>query len=308
MEKCMFVFIVLHYSEKSLDDTVECIESIEKIDRNKKIIIVENGSNDSSANFLLNRYDADKLVEVIISNENLGFAKGNNLGCDYAKKKYLPNFLIVINNDTIIKQYDFLNIIEKKYQEEAFHIMGPFIYDKNLNAQNPIVGLKISTKEVRKDYRNTKYAYDLLKRNYVFFYVKYILRDKAISLVRKNRIIEKFVRRIFNRERKEFCIGKCYADVGLHGSALIFSKKYYQAYNDVFFKGTFLFREENFIFYRVKRDDLVSLYCPDIKIFHKEDSSTKGLFLNNKDMNEFVLKNSLNSLRLLEEYIREDNK
>ena len=56
-------------------------------------------------------------------------------------------------------------------------------------------------------------------------------------------------------------------NVGLHGSAIIFSKDYYKKYEHVFFPGTFLYLEEDILFYRVLQDKLISVYYPKTYIF-----------------------------------------
>ena len=96
----MISFIVLHY--KNINDTIECIRSILKQKTNKKIsiVVVDNDT--------LNDFDEKKLkkfdVDLIKLDSNLGFAKANNIGCKHAINKYNPDFLCVINNDTVIDQ------------------------------------------------------------------------------------------------------------------------------------------------------------------------------------------------------------
>ena len=102
----MTAFIILHY--KNIQDTYACIESIKKLDGPKKIIVVDNAT--------LNQ-DEIKELEKMVDNliclkENIGFAKANNKGCQLAVKEYQPDFLVVINNDTEIRQQDFLKIIQ----------------------------------------------------------------------------------------------------------------------------------------------------------------------------------------------------
>ena len=46
-----------------------------------------------------------------------------------------------------------------------------------------------------------------------------------------------------------------------------------EKYKDIFYKGTFLYHEEEFLTYRRKRDHLIFLYDPMVSIFHKEGSS-----------------------------------
>ena len=74
------VFVILHYM--AIDVTMKSVEYItENIDTNQyHIVIVDNASGNGSGEelkaFYLDRGD----VTVLINEENLGFAKGNNVG------------------------------------------------------------------------------------------------------------------------------------------------------------------------------------------------------------------------------------
>ena len=94
-KKISIAFVILHY--KNLKDTIECIESIQKIDAKNetKIIVVDNHSLDKSEEKILRKYT----IDLILLKENMGFAKGNNAGCKFAIEKYNPDFLCVINKN-----------------------------------------------------------------------------------------------------------------------------------------------------------------------------------------------------------------
>jgi GT2 family glycosyltransferase len=58
-----------------------------------EIIFVDNGSSDDSVEYVKNNFP---FVEIIANKENLGFAKGNNIGIKAAK----GDFIATLNNDT----------------------------------------------------------------------------------------------------------------------------------------------------------------------------------------------------------------
>ncbi|MBW6518675.1 MAG: glycosyltransferase family 2 protein [ANME-2 cluster archaeon] len=60
-----------------------------------EIILVDNGSNDGSVDFVLNAFPS---VTIICNNENLGFAKGNNIGIKSANGMLIAS----LNNDTVV--------------------------------------------------------------------------------------------------------------------------------------------------------------------------------------------------------------
>lgn len=92
------------------NDTREFLNSCEKLDYpNFEIIIIDNGS---KKKFQL---ELTKLnVKLIRSEENLGFAGGNNLGIDKSNGEYI----IFINNDTLVYS-NFIQPIIEVFKENA---------------------------------------------------------------------------------------------------------------------------------------------------------------------------------------------
>ena len=129
----MISFVILHY--KNLKDTIECIESIKKLNTNKEvsIVVVDNNSLSTDEEKILKEYTSD----IILLKENVGFANGNNEGCKYAIEKFNPDFLCVINNDTIINQNDFIEEIYNCYDKTNFDMLGPKIITNDGDSVNP---------------------------------------------------------------------------------------------------------------------------------------------------------------------------
>lgn len=271
----MMTFVILHYN--NIDETMECLDSLEKFDSN--IVVVSNSKD----------YDNLKLIEkrvskVIINEENIGFAKANNIGCKYAIEHFQPDFLCVINNDVIIEQKDFITQVEKLYKKYKFDILGPKILPEESDSCNPFYAYK-TLDEVR---ARIKYTEKLIK----------IYQNKFLRLLLN---IYLKVKAPFRKEKKTTNGSSDQLNVALHGCALIFSKKYYKKYNDVFYNGTFLFHEEEFLALRAKENNLVMLYSPKIELYHKEGSSLAKKFQKKKyDSLIFRNKEILKSLKLLE--------
>lgn len=149
----MVCFIILHY--KVYEETIRCVDSIlNNVIGDKKIIIVDNFSNNNSFEELQKYYKTNNDVEIIKTNENKGFANGNNFGYHYAKRKYNFDFCIVMNNDMEILQKDFISKIYENYQNDKFDILGPDIYStKAERHQNPQALRNYTLKELKK-FRN----------------------------------------------------------------------------------------------------------------------------------------------------------
>ena len=301
------VFVILHYNEKSLKDTYECVESIKRITNKKesKIIIVENGSFDKSAENLIEKYKFDKMIEIVISKENLGFAKGNNLGCKIAIEKYFPEFLVVLNNDTYIEQEDFLKKLKLIYKIEKFHILGPYIFNKNLEPQNPQVKLLTNIDEVEKALeKSKKILINIENTNVIYFFIESLKR-----IIESNKFLEKIIKKILGKEKETVkYANKKLKNIGLHGSCLIFSREYYKKYNNIFYPETFLYVEEDILYHRVLKDNLVSLYHPELKIFHKEDVSTDAMLFSSNQKKKFIIKNIIKSLEIYRDLLKNEKR
>ena len=125
--RCEVAIVVLHY--ESLDDTKECLDSLKKyFDKNDiRVIVVDNGSVNGKLSKIESQYKEIKQIEFIYSNENLGFAKGNNLGYKFAKKKYKPRVIVLANNDLIFEQEDFFDKLLENQKRLEFDVAGPKI-------------------------------------------------------------------------------------------------------------------------------------------------------------------------------------
>lgn len=93
VEKILSI-ITINYN--GLKDTCELIDTLPVDDESLEVIVVDNASTQDEATTIEQRYPQ---VTVIRSDQNLGFAGGNNLGIKAAHGKYL----FFLNNDTIFR-------------------------------------------------------------------------------------------------------------------------------------------------------------------------------------------------------------
>lgn len=99
--------IIVSYNTKDL--TRQCLKSIcENVKGiSFEVICVDNNSQDSSGDLIKKEFPQ---IELIESKENLGYAKGNNLGVKKSKARYV----VLLNSDTVIlpgaleKVFDFM--------------------------------------------------------------------------------------------------------------------------------------------------------------------------------------------------------
>ncbi len=94
MDIVLLSIITINYN--GLKDTCELIDTLPLEDKSIEVIVVDNASAQDEATAIEQRYPQ---VKVIRSEENLGFAGGNNLGIKAAQGQYL----FLLNNDTFLK-------------------------------------------------------------------------------------------------------------------------------------------------------------------------------------------------------------
>jgi GT2 family glycosyltransferase len=83
-----------------------CLESLSRTSLHAaRIIVVDNASTDGSAEMVRNRFP---LVQLIVSEKNLGFAGGNNLGMGIwgsdssPSTLHSPRYMLLLNPDTVV--------------------------------------------------------------------------------------------------------------------------------------------------------------------------------------------------------------
>lgn len=273
-------FLILHY--QVLEETIKCVNSIiQKINfNNYNIVIVDNGSTNNSGKSIKEIYRNDKRVEVIISDNNLGFARGNNIGFKYAKEVLKSDFIIMINNDIIMLQEEFCEQIIEEYKKSKFAVLGPKILLPNGSCDQYKDRLK-TISEIRHE---IYICYIRLLMNYIYVY--------SICLKIKNKIHKKEKDKIYTdkNQRKEDCV--------LQGSCLIFSPNYINLFNGID-ERTFLYKEEQLLYIRLKNNNLLSVYNPNLYILHNEGIATQVANKSNRKRNIFILKNHIKSGRIL---------
>jgi len=117
--------IVLNWKQPKL--TIETITSLLKIKHNSfnyEIVLVDNGSPDGSIKIFNQEYKNNKLIKILDTKSNLGYAGGNNFGIDYAIKNKF-DFIVLLNNDVLVNP----NFLEELLKEsDNYDIIGPKIY------------------------------------------------------------------------------------------------------------------------------------------------------------------------------------
>lgn len=270
--------VILHY--ETIEDTEKCLDSI--IIQNYdscRVVVVDNGSKESGTDLLKSKYSYSDKIFFVDSKENLGFAKGNNLGFDYAKKYFNPDVIVLSNNDVVFDS-SFLKVLDSVYLDEEFDVAGPKIISlvDGLN-QNPVNRFFANLTDVNKH---------LLKL--------YFFRLMCIAN------LDQIIRRKASNPIEEF-VPQTGEDFQLHGACLLFGKNFINKY-DGLFPGTFMYGEEDILRYIVDRDGLKMKYIDTLTVFHQEGSSTGKVFGKERNKRQFFYKWSINSMKELKKLMK----
>ena len=101
--------IILNYNVQYFLE--QCLISVQKAIENidAEIIVIDNNSSDGSCEMVKTKFPQIALIE---NKENFGFPKGNNIGVNQAKGKYL----CILNPDTVIAEDTFERILDFRFQ------------------------------------------------------------------------------------------------------------------------------------------------------------------------------------------------
>ena len=174
-QECELSIITVNYN--GLDDTCALIDSI-PFNEDMEVIVVDNGSRENEASMLQSKYPH---IKAIRSDQNLGFAGGNNLGIKVAKGKYL----YLVNNDTVFKEFNLEALIKRLESSPKIGMICPkirFTWDNNpiqfagytplspITVRNKAIGFGEEDKGQYNTPRQTPYAHGaamMLKRKVI---------------------------------------------------------------------------------------------------------------------------------------------
>lgn len=115
--------IILNWN--SFEVTLDCLVSLRKMDyRNFEVVLVDNGSVDSSADKLA---ESAPEVRLIRNPVNLGFTGGNNVGIRNALERN-PDYLLLLNNDTIVAPDFLTQLVQVAESDPKIGVLNPKIY------------------------------------------------------------------------------------------------------------------------------------------------------------------------------------
>jgi hypothetical protein len=107
------------------DDTLECLRSLRANSyESKTIVVLDNASTDGSVEAIRAGYPEAQIVGLT---KNLGYAGNNNVGIDLALKQG-ADWILVLNEDTVLSPDCLERMIEYGERNENIGIVGPMVY------------------------------------------------------------------------------------------------------------------------------------------------------------------------------------
>ena len=126
-EQLFIAIIILNFNGKKYNS--ECLRSVLNQDYNNfRILLVDNKSTDGSVEEVKKEFseqlDKEK-IEIIENDKNFGYAEGNNIGIRYAVNKINADYVVILNNDTVLEYNAVSMMVEIASQGD--HIVNPVI-------------------------------------------------------------------------------------------------------------------------------------------------------------------------------------
>lgn len=241
-------FVILHH--KTLDVSLSCLDNLLKVAPDSPIVVVDNGSNDGSGEELRRRFADYKNVVIIINDQNLGFAKGNNVGYKYVKDNFDVDCVVVMNNDVIITQPNFAEILASYMLENHLYVCGPDVITPEGRHQNPLQREPFST----------------------FRIIKWMVMDCIRLIMLKLHLFEKKILATYTSvsnsyQRQDIDLNGI-TDCVLHGSCVAYSSNYLSKEDFAFVPVTFLYAEEMILADYCKRKNYRTGVCPTANVTH----------------------------------------
>jgi GT2 family glycosyltransferase len=132
---------------------------------------------------------------ILIKNDNnYGFAEGNNIGIRFALNKLNPDYILLLNNDTVVDPYFLTELIHAAENDVHIGVLGPTVHDYKNPLEIQSAGVKIywnKGEAVNLTSRENKYSDDhddpedvdsvigcaLLAKSELFYKIGYLNKD-----------------------------------------------------------------------------------------------------------------------------------
>ncbi|WP_048160727.1 glycosyltransferase family 2 protein [Thermococcus sibiricus] len=88
---------------------------------------------------LYEKYDVDRRMILIKNKDNYGFAGGNNIGIKFALSVLNPEYILLLNNDTVVDPKFLDELVKVAESDEKIGIVGPKIYYYDYKGRSDVI-------------------------------------------------------------------------------------------------------------------------------------------------------------------------
>jgi len=88
---------------------------------------------------IFKKFPSDKKLILIKNDKNYGFTEGNNIGIRFALKKLKADYVLLLNNDTVVDKYFLTELVNVAENDQKIGFIGPKVYYYDFNGRNNII-------------------------------------------------------------------------------------------------------------------------------------------------------------------------
>ena len=115
--------VILNYNDhETTSSMLDIIKGYKSLDN---IVVVDNNSTDDSYN-ILKKYESKK-INVIKTDSNGGYSKGNNYGIKYLLDNYQSDYVIISNPDITVEDKTITSLIKELDNDSNIKVIAPKI-------------------------------------------------------------------------------------------------------------------------------------------------------------------------------------
>ena len=112
--------------------------------KNKPIQIFEYTKEETEKNLQTTKSEyleipSDKKLILIKNDKNYGFAEGNNIGIRYSLNTLNSNYILLLNNDTVVEKHFLTEMVETGENDAKIAVIGSKTFYYNFNGRNDVL-------------------------------------------------------------------------------------------------------------------------------------------------------------------------
>lgn len=284
-------FVILHYQNADVTNRcITCLLALKGIE-NHEIVVVDNGSPNGSGQKLKDTYAANSNVHVLLTSENLGFARGNNVGYVYARGLG-ASIMVVMNSDVYIRDKDFIAHTAEAFASTGADIIGPEIYAPAYKIyQNPYATEVMTRERAEKWLEELRTEQEKINR----------------PVTGACRILCKHLfERVYDfRRRTQPHAPKRQYGIVPHGSCVLYGNRWTEKEEIAFVPNTFFYGEEHILGYYARQKDYVSCFVPELSVEHETGATRNTTYARLSNQRRFFIKQQIAAVEALLEMMKE---